>query len=107
MVPILDAVASLPVRPRRVLVAGTSGAGKTTVARCVAALLHIPHIEIDALYHGPGWTPRDTVESEFHSFSAGSCWVTKWQYSRVRAILAQRADLLVWLTCLGRLSCGR
>ena len=77
MMPILDAVASLPVRPRRVLVAGTSGAGKTTVARRVAALLHIPHIEIDAPYHGPGWTPRDTFESEVHSFSAGSRWVTE------------------------------
>ena len=97
MMPILDAVAPLPVRPRRVLVAGTSGAGKTTVARRVAALLDLPHIEIDALFHGPAWTPRDTFESEVHRFSAGSCWVTEWQYSQVRAILAQRADLLVWL----------
>ena len=62
--PLLDAVAPLPARPRRILVAGTSGAGRTTVAR---------------------------------RFSAGSCWVTEWQYSQVRAILAQRADLLVWL----------
>ncbi len=44
-----------------------------------------------------GWTVRDTFESEVHSFSAGSCWVTEWQYSRVRPILAQRADLLIWL----------
>ncbi len=90
MMPLLDAVASLPVRPRRVLVAGTSGAGKTTVARRVAALLDIPHIETDALFHGPGWIPRDTFESEVHRFSAGSYWVTEWQYSQVRAILAQR-----------------
>jgi adenylate kinase family enzyme len=54
MMPLLDAVASLPVRPRRVLVAGTSGAGKTTLASRVAALLDLPHIEIDALFHGPG-----------------------------------------------------
>jgi adenylate kinase family enzyme len=97
MMPLLDAVAPLPVRPRRILVAGTSGAGKTTLARRVAALLDIPHIEIDGLFHGPGWVPRDTFESEVQRFSAGSCWVTEWQYSQVRAILAQRADLLVWL----------
>jgi adenylate kinase family enzyme len=95
--PLLDAVAPLPARPRRILVAGTSGAGKTTLARRVAALLDLPHIEIDALFHGPRWTPRDTFQSEVHRFSAGSCWVTEWQYSQVRAILAQRADLLVWL----------
>jgi hypothetical protein len=36
----------------------------------------------------------------------GSFWMTEWQYqySQVRAILAQRADLLGW-TCPGRLSC--
>lgn len=95
--PLLDAVAPLPVHPRRVLVAGTSGAGKTTLARRVAALLDIPHIEIDALFHGPGWAPRATFEAEVHRFSAGSCWITEWQYSPVRALLAQRADLLVWL----------
>jgi adenylate kinase family enzyme len=94
MMPLLDAVASLPVRPTRVLVAGTSGAGKTTLASRVAALLDIPHIEIDALFHGAGWTPRDSFESEVHQFSAGSC---EWQYSQVRGILAQRADLFIWL----------
>jgi adenylate kinase family enzyme len=97
VMPLLDAVAPLPARPRRILVAGTSGAGKTTLARRVAALLDLPHIEIDALFHGPRWTPRDTFQSEVHRFSAGSCWVTEWQYSQVRAILAERADLLVWL----------
>jgi adenylate kinase family enzyme len=95
--PLLDAAAPLPVRPRRVLVAGTSGAGKTTLASRVATLLDVPHIEIDALFHGPGWTPRDSFESDVHKFSAGPCWVTEWQYSQVRAILAQRADLVVWL----------
>ena len=59
--------------------------------------LDIPHIEIDALFHGPGWTPQDSFESDVHKFSAGPCWVTEWQYTQVRAILAQRADLLVWL----------
>ncbi len=68
------AVTPLPVRPRRALVAGTSGAGKTTVASRRGAARH-PHIEIDVLFHGPGWTPQDTFESEVHSFSGGSCWV--------------------------------
>jgi hypothetical protein len=32
-------------------------------------LLDIPHIEIDALFHGRGWTPRDSFESEVHQFT--------------------------------------
>ena len=48
----------LPARPRRILVTGTSGAGKTTVAAALVGRLGIPHTDIDGLYHGPGWVPR-------------------------------------------------
>jgi adenylate kinase family enzyme len=39
-----------------VLIAGTAGAGKSTLARRIAAALDIPHVEIDALFHGPQWS---------------------------------------------------
>jgi adenylate kinase family enzyme len=80
-----------------VLVAGTSGSGKTTVAARIAAVLQLPHVEIDALFHGPDWTPRPSFVEDVHRFSAGPAWVTEWQYTAVRAHLAERADLLVWL----------
>jgi len=96
-VPILGVDDALPLRPRRVLVAGTSGSGKTTVAARVAVALGVPHIEIDALFHGPGWTPRPSFEADVHLFAAGPGWVTEWQYGSVRDHLADRADLLVWL----------
>ncbi|MFI7588687.1 AAA family ATPase [Spongisporangium articulatum] len=89
--------APLTGAPRRVLVAGASGAGKTTLAVAVAAALDIPHVEIDALYHGPGWTPRASFAADVAGFSARPEWVTEWQYSTVRPLLAERADLLVWL----------
>lgn len=87
----------LPASPRRVLVAGTSGSGKTTLARRVAAVLGIPHVEIDALHHGPGWVKRPSFEADVERFSATEAWATEWQYSEVRALLADRADLLLWL----------
>jgi adenylate kinase family enzyme len=94
---ILRAGDVLPSLPCRVLVAGTSGSGKTTVAGRVAAVLGLPHIEIDALFHGPGWTPRPSFEADVRQFAAGPGWVTEWQYAPVRDLLADRADLLVWL----------
>lgn len=97
VMPLLGPVDAVPRRPRRVLVAGTSGSGKTTLAARIAASLRVPHVEIDSLYHGPGWTPRSSFEADVHRFSAGPQWVTEWQYSAVRAHLADRADLLVWL----------
>ncbi|MEK8226669.1 hypothetical protein NKG05_12095 [Oerskovia sp. M15] len=52
-----DVAAHLGRSPRRILVAGISGSGKTTLCRRIAARLEIAHTEIDALFHGPGWTP--------------------------------------------------
>ena len=95
--PLLGPRDPLPRRPDRVLVAGTSGAGKTTLARVVARTLEIPCVELDALFHGPGWTPRPSFEADVHRFAAMPAWVTEWQYTRVRDLLADRADLLVWL----------
>ena len=77
--------------------AGTSGSGKTTLAALIAVALEVPHVEIDSLFHGPGWTPRPSFEADVRRFSAEPGWVTEWQYDSVRAHLADRADLLVWL----------
>ena len=87
----------LPARPRRILVAGTSGAGKTTLAAALSARLGSPHIDIDGLYHGPGWVPRPEFTADVAALAAGEEWVTEWQYSVVRPLLLARADLLVWL----------
>ncbi|GAW50473.1 MULTISPECIES: AAA family ATPase [unclassified Nocardioides] len=93
----LTATDPLPARPARVLVAGVSGSGKTTLAARVGAVLGIPHTEIDSLFHGPDWTPRPSLEVEVDAFTSEPSWVTEWQYSSVRPLLAERADTLLWL----------
>lgn len=94
---LLGADDALLRRPRRVLVVGTSGAGKTTLAARLGQALELPQVEIDALFHGPSWTPRESFAAEVEAFSAQPTWVTEWQYASVRALLAERADLVVWL----------
>jgi len=96
-VPLLGPDDPLPHRPRRILVAGTAGAGKTTLAARIAVALAVPHVEIDALFHGPGWAPRPTFADDVHRFTGDPAWATEWQYGAVRDHLAARADLLVWL----------
>jgi adenylate kinase family enzyme len=84
-------------RPRRILVAGTTGAGKSTLAHRLSERLRLPYVEIDSLYHGPGWTRREQFESDVDSFTCGDRWVIEWQYPTVRQQLADRADTVVWL----------
>ena len=95
--PLLGPGDPLPDRVRRVLVAGSSGAGKTTLAATTAAALGLTHVEVDALFHGPGWTPRPSFVADVERLAASDGWVTEWQYDAVRDLLASRADLVVWL----------
>ncbi|BDV32310.1 AAA family ATPase [Microbacterium terricola] len=87
----------LPVRPMRVVVAGVSGVGKTHLARRIASLTGAAHTEIDALYHGAGWVPREEFLDDVRALVAAESWTTEWQYATARPLLAARADLLVWL----------
>ena len=87
----------LPLRPRRILVTGTSGAGKTTLARALGERLGVPHTDIDGLFHGPNWVPRPEFVAEATALAATDEWVTEWQYSLVRPLFLARAELLVWL----------
>jgi len=67
------------------------------LAARVAAALGIPHIEIDSLFHGPGWTPRPEFKADVRDFTSQPEWVTEWQYRQVRPLLVERAELMVWL----------
>ena len=97
LVPLLSGEDPVPECPQRILVAGTSGSGKTTLAARIGNQLRLPHVELDALFHGPGWTARPTFEDDVYRLVAEPAWVTEWQYSQVQALLASRVELLVWL----------
>ncbi len=83
--------------PRRILVAGVSGVGKTTAAARISAATGIQHVEIDGLFHGPGWTRLPDFETQVDTFTTAESWLTEGQYSSVRQLLAERADTLIWL----------
>ncbi|MCK9926938.1 adenylate kinase [Frankia sp. Mgl5] len=82
---------------RRVLVVGASGAGKSTLARNVAESLKVPHVELDALYHGPGWVPRPAFRADVDEITGAPGWIVDGNYAAVRELLWARADTVVWL----------
>ncbi|GGM61716.1 shikimate kinase [Dactylosporangium sucinum] len=83
---------------RRVSLVGNSGSGKTTVGRALATALGVPFVELDAIFHQPGWQPLE--RSEFRRRVTGVCatdgWVVDGNYSAVRDLVWARADTVVW-----------
>ena len=82
---------------RRILVGGSSGAGKTTMAKALAQRLTIPHIEVDGLFHGPGWVPRPEFVADIDSLTSEPAWVIDHDYAAARHLVWSRIDTFVWL----------
>jgi len=86
----------------RIVVTGTSGAGKTTMARAIARSFGIPHIELDAINWQAGW--HDLIRHDPPEFFCrvqaavqADAWVVDGNYERVRGLVWSRATHVVWL----------
>jgi adenylate kinase family enzyme len=87
---------------RRVSVIGPSCSGKTTTARRLAAILGVPHVELDGLHFGPNWTEasaeemQERVRAALDAAPAG--WVVDGNYfGKLEPLVLDRADTIVWI----------
>jgi adenylate kinase family enzyme len=83
----------------RIHVCGNSGSGKTTLARAISKELGLPHVELDMIYHLPGWQqmPKDQFRERISEVASTEEWVIDGNYGSVRDIVWERADTVVWL----------
>ena len=81
----------------RVVVVGTSCAGKSTLARRLAGMLASEHVELDSVYWGPEWTPRPDFIQTVRAIVQRPRWVIDGNYSAVRDIIWRRSSAIVWL----------
>jgi len=79
---------------------GASCSGKTTFSKALAAKLGVPHVELDALHHGPNWAEPTAEEfrARVGEAIAGDAWVVDGNYgTKLRDTVVSQAELIVWL----------
>ena len=83
----------------RIVIIGTSCAGKTTLAQRIAEILKVEHIELDALHWGPEWKPVELEEFRRSVAKAVDAdkWVVDGNYVQVRDLIWPRATTIIWL----------
>lgn len=83
----------------RVVVIGTSGAGKTTFAARLGDILETSPVQLDALFWDPDWTPKEVAEfrRQAEQAIAAERWVVDGNYRHVRDLVWPRATAVIWL----------
>lgn len=85
---------------QRISVVGSSGGGKTTIARRLTASLNVSYGELDAFFWGAGWSAASDEESceRVASEISGESWVVDGDcLRRLGTLVWDRADTVVWI----------
>jgi adenylate kinase family enzyme len=85
--------------PQRIYVVGTSGSGKTVLAEKLARQLGLEHVQLDALYWGPGWSESDRASfaERARAVTAQPSWVIDGAHRAAIAASWERAEWVIWL----------
>eukprot|EP00747_Dinoflagellata_sp_TGD_P171130 gnl/TRDRNA2_/TRDRNA2_204427_c0_seq1.p1 gnl/TRDRNA2_/TRDRNA2_204427_c0~~gnl/TRDRNA2_/TRDRNA2_204427_c0_seq1.p1 ORF type:complete len:187 (+),score=29.27 gnl/TRDRNA2_/TRDRNA2_204427_c0_seq1:56-616(+) len=85
--------------PKRIVVIGTTGSGKSFLARRIASKMGLMAVELDDLMWLPGWQQRAPEEfrAQVEAATTSARWVVAGNYLSVSDIVWESADTIVWL----------
>lgn len=86
-------------RPRRYVIVGNSGSGKSTFAQSLAQQLGCRYVEMDSLFWGPDWAKVDPQAfiARVDVATRSEEWVADGNYTAPRPLLWGRATHIIWL----------
>ncbi len=89
--------------PRKIIVVGTSGSGKTTFSHSLSQILNLPHVEMDAFFWQANWVqaPASVFIEGIDKATEEKTWVLDGNWGGkeddFRTKIFSRADTFVWL----------
>jgi adenylate kinase family enzyme len=92
---------------KRILIIGSPGSGKTTLAKTLSQRLHLPLVHLDRLNWQENWqmTPREEFDALLAQELARPEWIIDGNYNRTLPLRLQHCDTVIFLdfprmTCL-------
>jgi adenylate kinase family enzyme len=84
---------------KRILLIGSGGAGKSTLARKISEKLGLPCVHLDRLFWKPGWVEPDRAEfrQKQLKFLKGKAWVIDGNYGATQELRLKYADTVLFL----------
>lgn len=84
---------------RKIVIIGSGGAGKSTLAQKLGAMLQIPIYHLDSIHWQPGWQPmeRETFIKAQHEILKQETWIIDGNYGSTLDIRLQEADAVIFL----------
>ena len=84
---------------KKILIIGSSGAGKSAFAKALSRILGIPVCHLDVLYWKPDWTesPPDEFEAKQREILENEVFIIDGYYGLTFPMRLDKADTVFWL----------
>ena len=84
---------------KRIIIIGSGGAGKSTLARKLGELTNLPVIHLDSVFWKPYWTPtpKDEWTKSVAEIISAEKWIVDGNFGSTMDIRIQRADTIILL----------